>query len=278
LRNEKLHMLCLKGAELHEIDARNTSLEHVNFVDSKWEHIYLSNVHVNMIQMGGTLFENIIRPDASQSQLNEEPGTDGWINVEPVRFRKSDLSKAVFEDCELVDVELRNCNIDGLKINGIRIKEVLEQFRANLKEPALIAKFRKLRKETLRFAEGVPTELLDRVPEGFNNSIRWNLGHILVAWDHAIFPKLNQNWRIPEHYHYLFPNGSSPKTWNTSPPDFQEIIKYLKAQTDEIAEVCIGRLDDPLPEPFLRIKSIRGMYNFMLREETHHLNFMKKLI
>jgi uncharacterized protein YjbI with pentapeptide repeats len=128
LMNEKLHMLCLKGAELHEIDARNTTLEHVNFVDSKWQHIYFSNVHVNMIQMGGTLFENIIRPTAAQSQLSEEPGTDGWINVEPVQFRRSDLSQAVFEDCNLNDVELKNCNIDGLKINGISIKEVLEQY------------------------------------------------------------------------------------------------------------------------------------------------------
>ncbi len=81
LRNEKLHMVCLKGAELHGVDARDTSLEHVNFVNSKWQHIYFSNVHLDMIQMGGTIFENIKRPAADRSQLNEEPGTDGWINV-----------------------------------------------------------------------------------------------------------------------------------------------------------------------------------------------------
>jgi uncharacterized protein YjbI with pentapeptide repeats len=126
LRNEKLHMLCLKGAELHGIDARNTSLEHVNFVDSKWEHIYFSNVHVNGVQMGGTLFENIIRPAASQSQLTEEPGTDGWINVEPVQFRKSDLSQAFFEVCDLSNVVLSNCNITGLRINGILIEELIK--------------------------------------------------------------------------------------------------------------------------------------------------------
>jgi uncharacterized protein YjbI with pentapeptide repeats len=131
LRNERLHMICLKGAELHGIDARNTALEHVNFVDSKWEHIYFSRVHVNRIQMGGTIFENIIRPAAEYSQLCEEPGTDGWINVEPVQFLRSDLSQAVFQDCNLSNVELMNCNIDGLKINGISIKEMMDKLAQN---------------------------------------------------------------------------------------------------------------------------------------------------
>lgn len=48
LRNEKLHMVSLQGAELHGVDARDTSLVHVNFVGSKWKHIYFSNVHNDM--------------------------------------------------------------------------------------------------------------------------------------------------------------------------------------------------------------------------------------
>jgi hypothetical protein len=149
---------------------------------------------------------------------------------------------------------------------------------AKRKEPSLIVKFRRLRQETLEFAKSVPNERIDNVPEGFNNSIRWNLGHILVAWDHAVFPNLNEARRIPKHYHSMFPKGSSPAAWLTSPPDYQEIIDFLSAQLDEIAEASRDKLDQPLAKPFLRIKSLRGMYNFMLREEAHHLNWMKRLI
>ncbi|QYR19635.1 hypothetical protein KZ483_17225 [Paenibacillus sp. sptzw28] len=129
IRNEQIHMVCFKGSDFHGIDMRDTSLAHTNFVNSKWEHIYFSNVHINMIQMGGTLFENIVRPEAKVSHLNEEPGTDGWVNVEPVIFKKSDLSTAIFDTCNLSNVELKNSNIEGMKIDGILIKDLIEQYR-----------------------------------------------------------------------------------------------------------------------------------------------------
>jgi len=128
-RNEKFGMISFQGSEFGGIDMRNTSFGHVNFVQSKWEHIYFSNVHINMIQMGGTIFENVIRPNANESQLLEEPGTEGWVNVEPVVFKTSDLSTAVFDSCNLSEVELKNCNIDGLKIDGILIKDLIEKHK-----------------------------------------------------------------------------------------------------------------------------------------------------
>ncbi|WP_052703126.1 pentapeptide repeat-containing protein [Paenibacillus beijingensis] len=129
LRDENIHMVCFKGSNFHGIDMRNTTFAHTNFVNSKWEHIYFSNVHINMIQMGGTVFENIVRPKSHESHLLEEPGTDGWVNVEPVLFLNSNLSTAIFDRCDLSDVELNHCNIDGLKIDGIAVKELIEQFK-----------------------------------------------------------------------------------------------------------------------------------------------------
>ncbi len=119
LRDEKLHMVCLKGAELHGVDARDTSLEHVNFVNSKWNHIFFSNLHMKHAQLGGTLFENISRPNVQESQLEEEPGTDGWLNVEPVQFRHSDLSTAIFEDCNLGKIRVNNANLGSSHFNNI---------------------------------------------------------------------------------------------------------------------------------------------------------------
>lgn len=129
LRNEEIHMACFKGSEFHGIDMRDTSFAHTNFVNAKWEHIYFSNVQINMIQMGGTIFENIVRPEGNESKFEEEPGTDGWINLEAVQFKTSDLSKAVFESCNLSDVEINNCNIDGLKVDGLLIKDLIEHYK-----------------------------------------------------------------------------------------------------------------------------------------------------
>lgn len=131
LRNEKINMACLKGAVIESSDLREAMFTHVNLVNSKWEHIYFSNVHVNMIQLGGTIFENIIRPEAKTSELEEEPGTAGWVNVEPVQFKNSDLSNAIFDSCNLTNVEIKDCQIEGLSIDGIPIDELLKVYHEN---------------------------------------------------------------------------------------------------------------------------------------------------
>nr|MBC9204451.1 pentapeptide repeat-containing protein [Paenibacillus sp. PL91] len=61
--------------------------------------------------------------------MSEEPGTDGWVNIEPVVFKNSDLSTAIFDACNLTNVELRNCNIEGLSIDGILINDLLEHYK-----------------------------------------------------------------------------------------------------------------------------------------------------
>jgi predicted transcriptional regulator YdeE len=134
LRDSKVHMACFKGAEFHGVDMRNASLEHVNFVHSKWRHIYFSNVHVDMAQWGGTVFENIKRPDAASSRFEDEAGTEGWVNVEPVTFLNSDLSTAIFDNCELIDVDIRNCRIDGMRINGILVRDLLALYERGGKQ------------------------------------------------------------------------------------------------------------------------------------------------
>ncbi|WP_435925589.1 effector binding domain-containing protein [Paenibacillus sp. DYY-L-2] len=128
LRGEQVRMVSFQDATLHGIDMRDARLRHVNFVGSDWEHIYFAGVRIHEIQMGGTIFEHIRRPDVPESRFEAEPGTDGWVNVEPVVFRESDLSTAKFENCNLSDVNITGCRLDGMTIDGIPVTELLERF------------------------------------------------------------------------------------------------------------------------------------------------------
>jgi len=146
-----------------------------------------------------------------------------------------------------------------------------------LKENKFFVQFRELRRQTIAFAESIPLDMIDIVPPGFNNSIRWNLGHILVAWDHGIFPKINENWHIPHAYHYMFPRGTRPSDWTVEPPAYEEIISYMHAQVDEIIAASDGKMNDLIAQPFLRVKYLRGMLSFHIREEQHHLACMQRI-
>jgi DinB superfamily len=146
-----------------------------------------------------------------------------------------------------------------------------------LRENKFFTQFRELRVQTIELAESIAPDIIDIVPEGFNNSIRWNLGHILVAWDYGIFPKINEAWRIPEQYYSMFGKGSRPSTWTEEPPSIDEIMDKLKTQVGDIITASDGKLNDLIAQPFLRVKYLRGMFQFHIREERHHLDCMLRI-
>lgn len=143
--------------------------------------------------------------------------------------------------------------------------------------PQAVKEFRVLREETIEFAERVEEDKLDVIPEGFNNSIRWNLGHLLAVWDHGIFPKLGGSWRIPTHYHSMFPKGTSPRDWRAAPPTLMDIIRELRMQEEQITYELPSHLDYPLAEPFLDMSTMSEMLAFLLSEEQHHQKVMRAI-
>lgn len=50
-----------------------------------------------------------------------------------------------------------------------------------MKEEQLFQQMKLWRNWTVEFLLTIPEKLADQVPEGHNNSIRWNAGHILTG-------------------------------------------------------------------------------------------------
>ncbi|WP_051556421.1 pentapeptide repeat-containing protein [Alkalihalobacterium bogoriense] len=125
-RNEVVRHITLKESKWFGVDLRFSKFTDVNFVGTELKHIFFSNVKVDSMQWGGTVFENIIRP-ANKSDFSGLPGCKGWVNAEPVTFKNCDISTANFENCNLSKVNIENCNIDGLRINGVLIKDLLDK-------------------------------------------------------------------------------------------------------------------------------------------------------
>lgn len=113
-------------------------------------------------------------------------------------------------------------------------------------------------------------ELIDVIPTGFLNNIRWNIGHILVGWDHAIFTNLKQERLLPHQYHSMFPTGSIPSHWREAPPSLIELRKSLIYQQDDIINATRGRLEERLVEPFLHMNTIGEIILFQLAHEALH--------
>lgn len=100
-----------------------------------------------------------------------------------------------------------------------------------------LANFKFVRSGLLSTLSTIAEEQVDRIPEGFNNSIRWNVGHVLLMAD-ELFSLLKGYERVtPETYKEFFHLGTSPKTWAKTPPAWQELVEGLEKQAEKVEKL-----------------------------------------
>jgi hypothetical protein len=136
------------------------------------------------------------------------------------------------------------------------------------------------RQGTLRMIKDITESQADIIPEGFNNNIRWNLGHIYLV--HAL---LAQD-RAPSGYGSLFKMGSKPAEWTVQPPALPELLELLEAQPNQIQEQHLHRLNESITTPVtisskLTLSTIEECLTFALYHEGGHqqaIKTLKKLI
>lgn len=124
----------------------------------------------------------------------------------------------------------------------------------------------------------VDVEIVDMIPAGCNNSIRWHAGHLAVAWDQGIFQNVFKEKHLPEHYVGYFANGTSPSQWNGDAPALAEIITHLEAQRHMIGERIVGNWDLDLVNPFLQFTKASQMFFFLLSHEAMHFGQIRSFI
>jgi len=138
-----------------------------------------------------------------------------------------------------------------------------------------------VRKVTIQAVTGISEETLDRIPEGFNNNVRWNLGHIYLVQEKFAFHFAGEPMQLPENFDRLFGRGTKPADWNEEPPTLELLLEMLAAQPARILESLHDRLDEQV-EPYttgsgLTLSTIGEFINFTLYHEGMHFNSIKLL-
>jgi uncharacterized damage-inducible protein DinB len=100
-----------------------------------------------------------------------------------------------------------------------------------------ITAFKFHRAGLIQTLSSIDASTVDKIPEGFNNSIRWNVGHILSAGDFMLSHLSGYQRLLPAHYSDFFARGTSPKEWQGGPPEWSEMLNYLEQQTNQVEEL-----------------------------------------
>ncbi|MBP3962618.1 DinB family protein [Paenibacillus lignilyticus] len=121
----------------------------------------------------------------------------------------------------------------------------------------------------LAMIEKLDERMMDIQPKGFNNNIRWHIGHVLTISESFIFGDL-QN--LPANYKELFYTGTKPDDWNRDVTSLQLLIKQLKEQIDRINRIPEEQLQNPQDTyKAFGMKTIGELITFTFAHEVFHL-------
>ncbi|AVD54490.1 MULTISPECIES: DinB family protein [Priestia] len=138
-----------------------------------------------------------------------------------------------------------------------------------------LKQFELTRGSLIKFMQTLDSETADKQPEGFNNTIRWHIGHVLSAAELFMFGKEFKH--LPSEYPSLFGNGTKPSEWNTEGPSLEELMSQLQEQAQRIKVIPEESFEKKLSEPFLGLETVGELYGMMLYHEADHIGQIKAM-
>ncbi len=139
-----------------------------------------------------------------------------------------------------------------------------------------------VRSMTVGLVSSIDESYFDIQPPQFNNTIRWNLGHIIASTDSLAFQRITGASKLPAGFAELFKGGTRPSDWNETPPSKTELIQLLNAQLDDLIATFSNRLDEKLSSPLqirnFTFETVEEVINFASVHETMHFSTISCLL
>lgn len=94
---------------------------------------------------------------------------------------------------------------------------------------------RKTRENFIRLIETSTVEELNEIPEGFNNNIIWNFGHIIASQQGLCYRLANVETVIGKQYILPYTKGSRPETF-IGAAEINTLKDWMRSTIDQLEE------------------------------------------
>lgn len=142
----------------------------------------------------------------------------------------------------------------------------------------------------LQFARGYTLSRLKQVhnknwdtqPEGYSNTIRWNVGHIFVTTEYFIQKAVPAYEIAHAEWQPLFAAGTNAEGLQDKAPSSEELLTALKEQSGRLQQTLEGKLHESLHEPIairdlISMETVDAVVQFVTWHEGVHAGFIDAL-
>lgn len=123
----------------------------------------------------------------------------------------------------------------------------------------------------------------DTQPEGYNNTIRWNVGHIFVTMETFTHLAIPEYAAVRSEWIPLFSTGTSPADWKGKKkiPSNDDLLMTLKDQKERLTRIYSGNIELTIKEPIkigpLTLDTVEAVVQFLTWHEGIHAGMIDGL-
>ena len=96
-------------------------------------------------------------------------------------------------------------------------------------------RIKKTRQYQVDFLKDLQNEQINLIPDGFNNNIGWNLGHLIAAQQGICYVRAGLKPVVDEKYYLQYKAGTKPEQ-NINENDIEQIKEILLTSIDQLEE------------------------------------------
>lgn len=109
----------LAGSRFADINLAGAEFDNVNLGGATFDNVNLSDITIQFAQVGGARFCSVGPP----------PDKDGKrARQRPASFENMTLCDSTFRNVDLSNVQFVDCSLQGMRIDGILVTELLEDY------------------------------------------------------------------------------------------------------------------------------------------------------
>ena len=114
----------------------------------------------------------------------------------------------------------------------------------------LVAQTLAIRSRCVELAEAC-ADRADVIPAGWNNNMRWHIGHLVQTPRLLTLGLLGEDLGVPDEFKGWFRKGTTPREWgNAEIPSLAELNAQIEPTIHFVVEKVADRMDQRFREPY----------------------------